>query len=173
MTGDFPDILRQQCSVFSGKNTIQMLINIIIILNICLNLIKIIGHPGVCPAVEAEEMAFGVCANTCEDDSSCSGTQKCCATACGGRSCMEALQIQPPITAVVHPGECPAVEAEEMAFGVCANTCEDDGSCSGTQKCCATACGGRSCMEAVQIQPPVVLGDYYNNRAFTLFSFLL
>ena len=68
---------------------------------------------------------------------------------------MEALQIQP--VRVVHSGECPAVEAEEMAFGICANSCVDDSSCSETQKCCATACGGTSCMEAVQIQPPVLV----------------
>ena len=53
----------------------------------------------------------------------------------------------------MHDGECPAVSGEG-AFGICGFTCEDDSGCEDTQKCCPTACGGKSCMEAVQVEPP-------------------
>ena len=53
----------------------------------------------------------------------------------------------------MHVGECPAVSVEG-AFGICGFTCEDDGGCEDTDKCCPTACGGTSCMEAVQVEAP-------------------
>ncbi|XP_072050232.1 uncharacterized protein [Amphiura filiformis] len=214
-----------------------------------------LGNPGECPPVEGEG-GFGICANLCKDDSICSATQKCCPTACGGSSCMEALQVQPPdptpapvesgpcypnpcingatcsvkwrilshcscppgfsgnrceimecppdvpeATCIVepclfgtcrsypdarcyanycggcnavfyddngievdcaqqvapeplgNPGECPPTEGDG-GFGICGNLCQDDSVCSATQKCCPTACGGSSCMEALQVQPP-------------------
>lgn len=55
--------------------------------------LDISAHLGVCPTVEGA--GFGICANTCVDDTECETSQKCCATACGGTSCMEAVQPQP------------------------------------------------------------------------------
>ncbi|XP_072017393.1 uncharacterized protein [Amphiura filiformis] len=102
-------------------------------------------NPGECPPTEGEG-GIGICANLCDDDSVCDATQKCCPTACGGSSCMEAIQIPD----ADNPGECPPTEGEG-GIGICANLCDDDSVCDATQKCCPTACGGSSCMEAIQI----------------------
>ncbi|XP_072050388.1 uncharacterized protein [Amphiura filiformis] len=162
-----------------------------------------VGHVGECPP-PGEDSGFGICANVCEDDNVCGETERCCPTACGGTSCMETIQVQPPVLPdcpeicpflyapvcgsngvtydnaclmsvaaceegieitlappeacapeprVGHVGECPP-PGEDIGFGICANVCEDDSVCGGSEKCCPTACGGTSCMEAVQIQPP-------------------
>ncbi len=55
-----------------------------------------VGHVGVCPPVDEGEAVVGVCADLCDFDSECNETQRCCPTFCGGRSCMETIQIVPP-----------------------------------------------------------------------------
>ena len=72
--------------------------------------------------------------------------------------------LEPPVDPNAHPGICPPVELEEMAFGVCPDLCDSDASCGGTEKCCLNSCGGSACMPALQIQPPVVpQGNVYNH----------
>ncbi len=61
--------------------------------------------------------------------------------------------LTPPVDPNAHPGVCPSVDAEEMAFGTCPDMCDSDGACDGTEKCCPTPCGGSACVPALQIQP--------------------
>ena len=48
-------------------------------------------------------------------------------------------QFLPGPINVSKPGECPAVP--EDSVGVCAQLCEDDSSCTDSQKCCSNGCG--------------------------------
>ncbi|XP_070190984.1 papilin-like isoform X1 [Littorina saxatilis] len=52
-------------------------------------------------------------------------------------------------TVVPKPGQCPPA----TGFGICAFTCEDDGSCQGAQKCCRTPCGGTQCQNPLSNLP--------------------
>ena len=46
--------------------------------------------PGQCPVVESG--GFGICVQECDDDSGCSGDQKCCSNGCG-RTCMDPISM--------------------------------------------------------------------------------
>ncbi|OWA52892.1 hypothetical protein BV898_17333 [Hypsibius exemplaris] len=51
---------------------------------------------GMCPPRQKGSM--GVCANLCEWDSNCPGSEKCCSNACGGRACQpQSPKIPPPV----------------------------------------------------------------------------
>ena len=50
---------------------------------------------GVCPTVSGASGGFGLCAFLCDSDDNCGAGEKCCPTACGGTSCIGAIQAQP------------------------------------------------------------------------------
>ena len=62
------------------------------------------GHNGECPFVSEfalfaiADVKFSACVFSCEDDSDCEDTQKCCPTSCRGKRCMEAIEVEPPPT---------------------------------------------------------------------------
>ena len=45
---------------------------------------------------------------------------------------------------IERSGYCP-VESSLTSVGTCARACDNDGECSGTQKCCINSCGGTQC----------------------------
>ncbi|XP_072039204.1 uncharacterized protein [Amphiura filiformis] len=110
---------------------------------------------GECPEVTAD--AVGICVQGCDDDSSCTGTQKCCSNGCG--------------TGCVDPapkaGYCPALTQD--SFGTCDQQCSLDVDCEGSSKCCSNGCGtvcvrplrcNRSCPK-VGVRVCGSDGDYY------------
>ena len=66
---------------------------------------KYTEHPGLCPEIQGEETAFGVCPSQCENDDTCGDTEKCCPNACGGNTCMEAVFVE--------------IEIRELFLGPC------------------------------------------------------
>ncbi|XP_071805737.1 uncharacterized protein [Asterias amurensis] len=101
---------------------------------------------GECPIPDRD--VIGLCIEECSTDRDCSGDLKCCSNSCG-HQCIEAVQERP----VIHAGDCPLID--DGVFGVCSESCNHDGNCTETQKCCSNGCG-HSCMEVVQ---PVVCAE--------------
>ncbi|XP_048258469.1 prestalk protein-like isoform X2 [Haliotis rufescens] len=128
---------------------------------------------GSCPSTDG---AFGICVESCSNDGSCPGSQKCCSNGCGhtcqspvsrdpcrnhkcGFNQVCRLQVVncirapcPPIATCVpveKEGSCPSTDG---AFGICVESCSNDGSCPGSQKCCSNGCG-HTCQNPVSRDP--------------------
>ncbi|XP_068725068.1 uncharacterized protein [Montipora capricornis] len=90
--------------------------------------------PGICPL--ADYIPPENCSDTedkCNDDTQCSGRDKCCSTGCH-QEC-----ITPPGN--MKPGVCPMTDYIPLELcEVTEDECAEDVDCEGRDKCCATGC---------------------------------
>jgi len=96
----------------------------------------VITKPGYCPALDPNIQARCVWppVNDCEDDTGCTGDQKCCQSYCT-KICDDPVATK--------PGDCPARDPNLQArclYPPPPNDCEDDAGCTGNQKCCQSYC---------------------------------
>ncbi|XP_021340999.1 papilin-like isoform X4 [Mizuhopecten yessoensis] len=94
--------------------------------------------PGSCPVIPLGRM--GACVEECRSDYECLADQKCCSNGCG-HTCRDTQYERPEY----KEGQCPVLRQGEV--GTCANECQTDYQCSGTQKCCYNGCG-YSCFQS-------------------------
>ncbi|XP_033641761.1 prestalk protein-like isoform X2 [Asterias rubens] len=129
-----------------------------------------------CPAIEGNNEVLGRCIDECQTDTNCTlSSHKCCFNGCGyfctevliptssAAPCPEVLcRIGCPFgyqqdvngcsvcacneQTVIHDGLCPSVD--EDTVGICIESCQHDGNCTETQKCCTNGCG-HQCVQAV------------------------
>ncbi|XP_022109246.1 prestalk protein-like [Acanthaster planci] len=134
-------------------------------------------RPGSCPRVDADDVEFGMCADMCDNDAECPTNQKCCSNSCGGHQCVDAENVPVECPSMhcmmwcpygfqrdqngcdlclcnqqteIHTGSCPPASAD--SFGVCSESCEHDGSCAPSEKCCPNSCGARQCTPAIMTE---------------------
>ncbi|NXA43068.1 WFDC2 protein, partial [Eudromia elegans] len=88
---------------------------------------------GVCPDLATAEAN---CTLSCQSDSDCESSRKCCPAACG-RACQNPND---------KPGTCPPMKPGIPMLGLCQDQCTMDSNCSGALKCCRNGCGHVSCV---------------------------
>lgn len=94
--------------------------------------------PGQCPIA----FGFGTCDESCTDDQSCPGVQKCCSNGCG-HTCQDPAK----------PGYCPYYNQ----FVKCAafeGGCTSDYECKGPLKCCRRTCQPPACVKPTDATKP-------------------
>lgn len=105
-----------------------------------------VSKPGVCPAATREEgepcpepepESYDSGVSSCDSDSDCSGSSRCCSDGCQNQC------IEP----VPRPGYCPVVpttptgDTPTGSAGICVNNCTHDHECTFPRKCCHNGCG--------------------------------
>ncbi|CAB3239532.1 unnamed protein product [Arctia plantaginis] len=120
---------------------------VIVLALVALTCAQIPRKKGSCPPT----LPVDICEPACGPEIPCEGEQLCCATACGGSMCVDAVTARHFVD-YVKPGNCP-----EFPRGpwVCTHTCTSDSDCPRKLKCCANRCGALTCQrpESVPTAP--------------------
>ncbi|CAF0852740.1 unnamed protein product [Brachionus calyciflorus] len=108
-------------------------ISIIIVLLVIISNVRT-NKIGTCPP--NDNSLITTCQVLCNNDTECSGIQKCCQFGCQ-RKCLDPILTS---TSIMKPGNCPKLEPNTV--GTCIKHCNSDFDCTQkSYKCCSNGCG--------------------------------